>query len=87
MKPTCDDLKPCPNPACRSERVCVADRCNYVICLDCHMTGPTGQDEERAVKLWNSLPRLGPYQYCEKCGEKLEPEYYHYCMEESDDDI
>lgn len=80
-----DDLKSCPH--CGSENVHVGMRCDYVVCGDCFMTGPNGQPEEAAVELWNSLPRRGKYQYCEKCGNKLDPGYYHYCLEEADDEV
>jgi len=85
MKPKYDDLKPCPNPACRSERVCVADHCNYVICTECHMTGPNGRDEEQAVALWNSLSRRGVVEVthhpkCDRCGCEIEPGLVHYCI-------
>jgi len=85
MKFDLEDLKPCPNPACRSERVCVADHCNYVICTECHMTGPNGQCEEQAVDLWNSLPRQGEVEVtihpkCDRCGYEILPGGIHYCM-------
>lgn len=85
MKPTCDDLKPCPNPACRSEQVYVADRCNYVACRECHMTGPNGRSEEEAVELWNALPRRGVVEItnnprCDRCGYEILPGGIHYCL-------
>lgn len=52
-------MKPCPNPTCKSSDVYVADRCGYVICRKCGMSGPVvpvGNDEE-AEKAWDALPR------------------------------
>lgn len=82
-----DDMKIncCPN--CDTDDAYVAARAFYVICRQCHMTGPVGHSDEEAVQKWNGLPRRGKYQYCEKCGEKLDPDYYHYCLEEADDEI
>lgn len=50
-------MKPCPN--CKSTQTYVADRCNYVVCRNCHMTGPTAPDneDETAERLWDALPR------------------------------
>lgn len=50
-------MKPCPN--CKSTETYVADRCGYVVCRKCGMTGPVapiGNDEE-AERMWDALPR------------------------------
>lgn len=78
-----NDPKPCPN--CDNTEVYLADHCNYVICQQCHMTGPDGHSEEEAVKLWNSLPRRGEavvtaHEICDRCGGELVPGLVHYCM-------
>lgn len=82
-----EDPKPCPNPACSSEQghtAYVADRCFYVACRQCYMTGPNGKSEEEAVKLWNSLPRRGEvtvttHEICGRCGCEIVPGLVHYC--------
>jgi len=84
-KSTCENPKPCPNQACRSEQVCVPDHCFYVVCRQCYMTGPNGKSEEEAVELWNSLPRRGEatvttHEICGRCGCEIEPGLVHYCM-------
>jgi len=56
--PTCEKILPCPN--CDCEETFVADRCNFVMCAKCRMTGPVGHFEEEAVALWNRLPRRNP---------------------------
>lgn len=50
-------MESCPN--CKSTQTYIADRCGYVRCRQCGMTGPTapiGNDEE-AERLWDALPR------------------------------
>jgi len=61
-----DELKPCPNPACKSTDL--RDCYVYIRCNKCGMTGPQRNqgrfddhsdfmDHEGAVKDWNNLPR------------------------------
>lgn len=59
------DLKPCPNPECRSEEVTV--RWGYwVQCAVCGTDGPIAggrvgsspPDDTEAIRLWNLLPRV-----------------------------
>ena len=78
-------LLPCPN--CETDEVYVVDRCNYVVCRQCHMSGPIGQSEEEAVGLWNMLPRRGEvtgttHEICGRCGCEIMPGVVHYCMPE-----
>lgn len=73
----------CPN--CETVEAYVADRCNFVICRQCHMTGPVGHSEEEAVELWNRLPRRGDVEVtvhpkCDRCGCEIVPGLVHYCM-------
>ena len=52
-------MKPCPNPTCKSTDVHVGDRCGYVICRKCGLTGPVAPvgNDELAELMWDSLPR------------------------------
>lgn len=52
-------MKPCPNPTCKSTDVHVGDRCGYVICRRCGLTGPVAPvgNDDLAELMWDSLPR------------------------------
>ena len=61
------DLKPCPNPECKSEDVWVREAPRYqceffivwhgqIVCDDCELTGPAAVAPEEAARLWNNLP-------------------------------
>lgn len=84
---TTSDLLPCPNPDCQSAEVYVGQRCNYVVCRKCHMTGPTSSNDEEAVRKWNRLPRVGAdglpnirlNPICDQCGGEIIPGLVHYC--------
>ena len=78
----------CPN--CTSAGTYVASRSFYVVCRQCHMTGPVGRSEEEAVELWNSLPRRGEvtvttHEICGRCGCEIAPGLVHYCVPEIDE--
>lgn len=68
------ELKPCPNPACKSDAVAtfVSGHWN-IICGLCGMEGPNAASDLYARDAWNALPRSEPtgLRPCE-CGDRLE---------------
>jgi hypothetical protein len=57
------DLKPCPNPRCKSGSVLLereGNRGHFVRCPTCWLRGPFLPSFSEAARLWNALPRIQP---------------------------
>lgn len=56
-----EELKPCPNPICRSKELSVIvedSGCAHCFCTSCGVCGPTSaQGYFGAIAAWNALPR------------------------------
>lgn len=53
------DRRCCPNPECGSETSLIVnyEGAIHVTCVGCGMRGPSSEFVQKAVKLWNALPR------------------------------
>jgi len=53
------ELKPC--PACGSTNVYFGEHAINVFCDNCSMSGPAHIDDDKAIELWNAMPRRLKY--------------------------